>query len=70
MHKVISVIPQNDYKMLVAFDSGEQRIYNAVPLLCKPVFVPLKNINVFNKAYVEYGLVSLFTMLVIFCCKK
>ena len=33
MHKVISVTPQEDYKMLVAFENGEQRIYNAAPLL-------------------------------------
>lgn len=58
MHKVISVTPQKDYKMLVAFDSGEQRIYNAEPLLCKPVFMPLKDISVFQKAYIEYGAVT------------
>ena len=58
MHKVINVSPQNNYKLLVTFENGEQRIYNAVPLLCKPVFVPLKNTNVFNKAYIEYGAVT------------
>ena len=58
MHKVINVSPQNNYKLLVTFENGEQRIYNAVPLLCKPVFVPLKDTNVFNKAYVEYGAVT------------
>lgn len=58
MHKVISVLPQEDYKMLVAFENGEQRIYNAAPLLCKPVFMPLKDISVFNKAYIEYGAVT------------
>ena len=58
MHKVISVLPQEDYKMLVAFENGEQRIYNAAPLLCKPVFMPLKDISVFNKVYIEYGAVT------------
>ena len=58
MHKVINVSPQNNYKLLVTFENGEQRIYNVVPLLCKPVFVPLKDTNVFNKAYVEYGAVT------------
>ena len=58
MHKVISVIPQDDYKILVTFENGEQRIYNAVPLLTKPVFMPLKDISVFKKAYIEYGAVT------------
>ena len=58
MHKVINGSPQNNYKLLVTFENGEQRIYNVVPLLCKPVFVPLKDTNVFNKAYVEYGAVT------------
>lgn len=58
MHKVISVIPQDDYKMLVTFENGERRIYNAVPLLTKPVFMPLKDISVFKKAYIEYGAVT------------
>ena len=57
MHKVISVTPQEDYKILVAFENGEQRIYNAAPLLCKPVFMPLKDVNIFKKAYIEYGAV-------------
>lgn len=58
MHKVISVLPRKDYKMLVAFENGEQRIYNAAPLLHKPVFVPLKDIGIFKKAYIEYGAVT------------
>lgn len=58
MHKVISVIPQDDYKILVTFENGERRIYNAVPLLTKPVFMPLKDISVFKKAYIEYGAVT------------
>ena len=41
MHKVISVSPQNDYKLLVTFEN-----------------VPLKDISVFNKAYIEYGAVT------------
>ena len=58
MHKVISVLPQEDYKMLVAFENGERRIYNAAPLLRKPVFMLLKDIRVFQKAYIEYGAVT------------
>ena len=58
MHKVISVLPQEDYKMLVEFENGEQRVYNAVPLLSKPVFSPLKDLTFFKSAYVEYGAVT------------
>ena len=58
MHKVISVKPLEDYKVLAEFDNGEKRICNIKPLLGKPVFSPLKDIALFNCVFIEYGAVT------------
>ena len=58
MHKVISVLPQEDYKLLVAFENREQRIYNAAPLLCKPVFMPLKDIEFFKRFTIKFNTIE------------
>ena len=46
-----------DYTLLITFTGGEQRIYNAQPLLEKPIFSPLKNIDFFLKAKADCGTV-------------
>ena len=54
---VKSVSPLEEYKLLITFDTDEQKIYDFRPLLEKPCFMPLKDKSVFDKAYVEYGTV-------------
>lgn len=50
---VRAVQPQRDYTLFLTFASGERRIYNALPLLKKEVYAPLKNLNFFMQARVE-----------------
>lgn len=47
---VKAVEPRRDYTLLLTFIGGEQRVYNAAPLLEKPIFSQLKDINFFMKA--------------------
>lgn len=50
---VCDVHPQRNYTLLLTFASGEKRIYNALPLLEKEIYAPLKNLNFFMQARVE-----------------
>ncbi len=54
---VTGVKAQDDYTLLITFTSGEQRIYNARPLLEKAIYSPLKNLAFFLGAKAEYGTV-------------
>ncbi len=54
---VKSVIPQKDYTLLLTFENNERRLYNALPLLEKDLYAPLKNIVFFMKATAAYGTV-------------
>lgn len=54
---VKDVKPKNDYTLLLTFASGEQRIYDARPLLEKAIFSPLKNPAFFLEAKAECGTV-------------
>ena len=44
---IVQVIPYEDYKVYVYFEDGKIVCYDMKPLLEKPVFWPLKDINVF-----------------------
>lgn len=50
---VKKVQPQSNYTLLLTFASGERRIFNALPLLKKEAYPPLKNLNFFMQARVE-----------------
>ena len=52
-----AVEPRSDYTMLLTFENGEKRIYDAKPLLNKRLCAPLKDISFFMGARVEYGTV-------------
>lgn len=58
MKSVISVTPLDNYKLLLEFNNGEKRIGDISPLLSKPVFAFLKDINLFKSVYIEYGAVT------------
>lgn len=55
---VREVKPLADMMMLVTFDSGETRLFDASVLLAYPAFQPLKDEKVFMAAKVEYGVVT------------
>ncbi|MCM1321466.1 MAG: DUF2442 domain-containing protein [Bacteroides sp.] len=52
-----SVKPLENYRLLVSFSNGEEKVYDAASLLEKPTFAPLKNKAFFNTARVEGGTV-------------
>ena len=54
---VKDVKAQEDYTLLITFIGGEQRIYNARPLLKKEIYSPLKSLGFFLRAKVDYGTV-------------
>lgn len=54
---VKEVQPSNDYTLLLTFADGEQKLYNARPLLDKAIYSPLKNPAFFMKARAECGTV-------------
>ena len=55
---VQSVKPLDDMMLIVTFNSGEKRLYDATQLLAFPAFQPLKDEQVFKNAKVEYGAVT------------
>ena len=54
---VTHVLPQTDYTLLLTFTSGEKRIYNAKPLLEKPLYTQLRNPSFFLTAKADCGTV-------------
>ena len=54
---VRDVQPRSDYTLLRSFADGEQKLYDARPLLCKPIYAQLKNVGFFMRAKAECGTV-------------
>ena len=54
---VEGVTAREDYTLLITFTGGAQRIYDAHPLLEKPIFAPLKSLPFFLRARAAYGTV-------------
>lgn len=48
---ILSVIPQKDYKLLVAFEDGRTGIFDIKPYLDSEVFAPLKSENEFERLF-------------------
>jgi hypothetical protein len=55
--RIIEVNVLSDYKLLLKFDSKEQRIFDVTPYLEYEVFNPLKDNNEFNNIYIDFGTV-------------
>ena len=53
--EVCAVKPLDGYKIWVRFNNGEARTVDMSPLLEQPAFVPLKDKNVFDSVYIDYG---------------
>lgn len=54
---VKEVKASKDYTLLITFESGEKKIYDARPLLKKPIYSELNNTAFFMSAKAEYGTV-------------
>ena len=51
--KAVDVKPMDGYKLFVVFDNGEQKIYDAKPLIRGDWFGQLEDIKVFNTVHVS-----------------
>ena len=54
--KISGVRPMKDYMLWVRFNTGEAKIYDFKPLLELAGFAPLKDTEVFNSVYIDYGM--------------
>lgn len=54
---VEKVTPRSDYTLHLTFADGTEKIYNARPLLDKPIYAPLKSLPFFMMAKAECGTV-------------
>ena len=54
---VKDVHPNNNYTLLLTFENGETKLYDASPLLEKKIYSRLKSLTFFLNAKVEYGTV-------------
>ncbi len=57
MEKVIRVVPQDDFRLQVTFNTGETKLFDARPYLEKGVFTKLKKPELFKQAYVAFDTV-------------
>jgi hypothetical protein len=55
---VRSVRALDDHLLLLTFTNGERKTFDFKPLLGYPVFVPLRDEELFRQAYVDYGAVT------------
>ena len=54
--RITKVIPRNDFTLLLSFDNGETRLYDAGPLLqAGTVFTPFREWNNFRRVYLDEG---------------
>ena len=53
--KISGVRPLPGYQLWVRFSNGEAKVFDFKSLLDSPAFSPLKDINVFNSVYIDYG---------------
>jgi hypothetical protein len=53
--RVMAVVPIEDHRLLLTFTNGEQRIFDAKPLLSIGVFKPLRNKHFFEAVKAAYG---------------
>ena len=49
------VRPMQDYMLWVRFNTGEERVYDCKPLLSRSGFAALKDTEVCNSVYIDYG---------------
>ena len=55
--KILSAKPLNDMIMLLTFNNGETRVFDAT-VLNGEVFQPLKEVNIFKNPTIEHGIVT------------
>ena len=53
--KVSGVRPLDDYKLWLRFNTGEVKVFDFKHELDQPAFSPLKDKELFNSVYIDYG---------------
>lgn len=53
--KISGVRPMENYKLWVRFNNGVAKIFDFTPIIDSPAFSPLKDKDVFNSVYIDYG---------------
>lgn len=53
-----SVKPLKNCRLLIAFENGEQRVFDVTPYLTKGVFAQLKDPAIFNSAHISFDTVE------------
>lgn len=53
--RVVAVHPLADYQLALTFSNGEQRTFDAKPLLDYPAFRPLRSETFFRSVRVQFG---------------
>lgn len=55
--RIIEVNVLSDYKLLLKFETKEQKIFDVTPYLKYEVFSPLKDYKEFSNVYIDFGTV-------------
>jgi len=55
---VIDVKALGDYKLLLTFENGEERIFNMKPYIDKGIYKELKNVEKFNALSVSFDTIE------------
>lgn len=55
--KVIEVKALDDFKLLLKFETNEQKIFDVYPYLKYEVFKPLNQLDEFKDVYIDFGTV-------------
>lgn len=53
--KVSGVRPKDNFILWVRFNNGEEKEFDFKPILDKPAYLPLKDINIFRDVYIDFG---------------
>ena len=56
--RVMKAVPMADYRLLLSFTNGEERVFDAKALLPFKVFKPLENKQFFDLVQVAHGTVQ------------
>lgn len=57
MESVVRVVPQENYRLELEFDTGEVRMFDVSPYLDMGIFCKLKDLSLFAKAFVAFDTV-------------
>ncbi|MGA2064302.1 MAG: DUF2442 domain-containing protein [Thermoguttaceae bacterium] len=57
-HAVRSVVPLADYRLLLTFDAGEQRVFDVKPYLDKGIFAAVRDPSLFHSVRVSFDTID------------